>query len=114
MSAGAQYGRTVPLSGLVDDVLAAPLAGCTVGSPDAQVVMVEWSDPGGPEAVGRLIAPLHVHDRADEVWYVLSGRLGFRVGERRLEAGPGSAVFGPRGVPHTAGTRGASRCGTCS
>jgi uncharacterized protein (TIGR03086 family) len=45
--------------------------------------------------------PRHVHSEQDEIWYVLEGRFTFAVGERDFEAGPGSFVVGPRGVPHT-------------
>jgi mannose-6-phosphate isomerase-like protein (cupin superfamily) len=78
-----------------------PLAGRVLGPAGAGFVIAEWRDAGGPEGPPRLIAPPHVHHEDDEAWYVLEGRLRFRVGERELEAGPGGAVFGPRGLPHT-------------
>ncbi len=45
--------------------------------------------------------PLHVHHREDESFWVLDGELTVRCGERTLEAGAGSFVFLPRGVPHS-------------
>ena len=57
--------------------------------------MVQWK----AEVGDHWIAPLHVHHEDDEAWYVLRGRLGFRLGEE-LEAGPGSAVLARRGMPH--------------
>src|ERR1700736_5820765 len=45
--------------------------------------------------------PLHVHSREDEPMYVIEGRVTYQVGDRRFEAGPGSFVFLPRGIPHT-------------
>jgi mannose-6-phosphate isomerase-like protein (cupin superfamily) len=45
--------------------------------------------------------PLHVHEREDELFYVLEGEHVFRVGERDHHAGPGDLVFAPRGVPHS-------------
>jgi len=42
-----------------------------------------------------------VHHREDEAFWILEGELTFRIGERQLQAGPGSFVFGPRGVPHS-------------
>jgi quercetin dioxygenase-like cupin family protein len=45
-------------------------------------------------------APLHTHEREDEISYVLSGRLGVQLGDEVLEAGPGDTVVKPRGVPH--------------
>jgi mannose-6-phosphate isomerase-like protein (cupin superfamily) len=62
---------------------------------DGRYSLVEIVDPEGSEA------PLHVHHREDEGFWVLEGELTFRVGERTLKASPGSFVFGPRGVPHT-------------
>lgn len=43
---------------------------------------------------------LHVHEREDELFYVLEGEHVFRVGEQEHRVGPGGVVFGPRGVPH--------------
>ena len=45
--------------------------------------------------------PLHVHEREDELFYVLEGEHVFQVGEQELRAGPGGVVFAPRGVPHS-------------
>lgn len=45
--------------------------------------------------------PLHVHEREEEAFYVLSGRGVFVVGEDRRELGPGDFVVVPRGAPHT-------------
>ncbi len=55
------------------------------------------------EIVGRkgLEPPRHVHRREDEGFYVLEGDATFYVGEGTHEAGPGTFVFLPRGVPHS-------------
>jgi mannose-6-phosphate isomerase-like protein (cupin superfamily) len=45
-------------------------------------------------------APLHVHHREDEGFWILDGRVVFEVGATRIEAGAGDYAFGPRGVPH--------------
>jgi quercetin dioxygenase-like cupin family protein len=45
-------------------------------------------------------APLHVHSREDEAWYVLEGQIRFRTGDDEFVAGPGTWVWQPRGVPH--------------
>ena len=47
-----------------------------------------------------LAAPTHVHEHEDEYSYVLSGRLGVMVGDEVTEAGPGTLVAKPRGIPH--------------
>lgn len=45
--------------------------------------------------------PLHQHEREDEAWYVLQGRVRVRVGDTEIDGEPGSFVLAPRGVPHT-------------
>ncbi len=44
--------------------------------------------------------PLHVHHDEDETFYVLEGRLSLHTPDGAVEAGPGEAILGPRGVPH--------------
>jgi mannose-6-phosphate isomerase-like protein (cupin superfamily) len=78
-----------------------PLTGQIIGLNESQFVIAEWRDPGTPAGPPRLIAPLHVHYSDDEAWYVLEGTLAFRLGDQEIEAPAGSAVFAPRGVPHT-------------
>jgi len=45
--------------------------------------------------------PLHVHRREDEAFYVIEGEVRFRLAEEEFVGGPGTWVWGPRGVPHT-------------
>lgn len=52
------------------------------------------------EELEPLDTPLHVHEREDELFYVLEGEHEFRVGDERYVAGPGAVVFGPRRIPH--------------
>ena len=47
-----------------------------------------------------LAAPVHLHENEDEYSFVLSGRVGFQIGDEVAEAGPGELVAKPRGVPH--------------
>jgi mannose-6-phosphate isomerase-like protein (cupin superfamily) len=82
-------------------MIAAPLAGNVVGSVGANFVVAEWKDPGAPPGPPRWIAPLHLHRNDDEAWYVLEGSLCVRVGKDVTETPAGSAVFVPRGTPHT-------------
>ena len=44
--------------------------------------------------------PLHIHHKEDETHYVLEGTLLFVCGDIRIEAGPGTFLYGPRGIPH--------------
>jgi mannose-6-phosphate isomerase-like protein (cupin superfamily) len=73
------------------------LAGRSLGSPDGDFVIVEWTAEIGT----HWIAPLHLHHADDEAWYVLEGTLGFRRGEEELEAHAGSGVYVSRGTAHT-------------
>jgi mannose-6-phosphate isomerase-like protein (cupin superfamily) len=45
--------------------------------------------------------PIHVHHNEDEAWYVLDGHMTFHVDGAAYEAGSGSFVLAPQGVPHT-------------
>lgn len=54
-------------------------------------------------------APLHVHHREDETFWIMEGEVRFEVGGAAVDAGPGDVVFGPRGVPHRY-TVGAAGC----
>jgi mannose-6-phosphate isomerase-like protein (cupin superfamily) len=78
-----------------------PLRDGPAGGADAQFMLIEWVDPGGVTGPDRPIARLHVHHEDDEAWYVLEGTLGFRIGDETVEAAAGSAVFAPRGTPHS-------------
>lgn len=81
--------------------IAPQLAGAVLGTVDSDFVIAEWKDGGGPPGPPRWIAPLHLHRNDDEAWYVLEGTLCVRVGKDIVEAKAGSAVFVPRGTPHT-------------
>lgn len=49
----------------------------------------------------QMAVPLHIHEREDEVWYILEGEIRFVVGEKSFVGGPGTYAYIPRGVPHT-------------
>ena len=44
--------------------------------------------------------PMHVHERDDEAFYVVSGLMRLHDGDRVSEAGPGSFVLGEKNRPH--------------
>lgn len=45
-------------------------------------------------------SPKHRHQHEDEAWYVFDGELEFWLGDTNHWAGPGTFVFGPRGIEH--------------
>lgn len=45
-------------------------------------------------------SPWHVHHAEDESFYVVEGHVTVLCGDERVEAGPGTFVYGPRGIPH--------------
>jgi mannose-6-phosphate isomerase-like protein (cupin superfamily) len=77
------------------------LLGGQLGGPGGDFVLVEWSDAG--DSGWDWIAPLHVHHRDDEAWYVLEGVLRFRIGDDVFEVASGGAVMAAKGVPHAYG-----------
>ena len=68
------------------------------------VIRADAETTGGAFSVVEEIDPLdtrlHVHEREDEVFFVLEGEHVYRVGDQEFRAGPGALVFAPRGVPH--------------
>ncbi len=57
--------------------------------------IVEVLEPQGARA------PLHLHRKEDEAFYVLDGEITFHIGAETYKASAGSFVFGPKDVPHT-------------
>jgi len=91
-------------------MVAPPLAGNVLGSPNDSFVIAEWQDAGIPAGPPRLIAPRHVHHSDDEAWYVLEGTLRVQVGKDEVEVRAGSGVFVPRGTAHTYWNPGQALC----
>ncbi len=48
-----------------------------------------------------LAAPLHRHTKEDEYSFILSGRVGAKLGEQVVHGDPGDLIFKPRGQWHT-------------
>ncbi len=72
--------------GVLIDVLTGPGAPVTV----AEGILPEGASP-----------PAHVHADLDDSFYILDGRMIIRCGDGVWQAGPGSWVQFPAGVPHT-------------
>jgi quercetin dioxygenase-like cupin family protein len=66
----------------------------TAADTGGQLTIVEVTEHPGAEA------PLHVHFRDDEAFWILEGEVTFEVGDTTIEASAGDYVFGPRGIPH--------------
>jgi quercetin dioxygenase-like cupin family protein len=56
--------------------------------------LVELTGPKGD------MPPLHIHEREDEAFYVLEGRMTVFVADWMIELEAGESAFAPRGVPH--------------
>jgi mannose-6-phosphate isomerase-like protein (cupin superfamily) len=59
------------------------------------ITVIEHSFPAA------FAAPLHLHHRDVEPWYVLEGMVSFTCGDLTFEATPGAFVYLPRDVPHS-------------
>lgn len=63
-----------------------------IASTGGALTLIESTADGG--------APLHVHEREDEAFYVVTGTISVQVGDQIYEAPAGSFIWLPRGVPH--------------
>jgi quercetin dioxygenase-like cupin family protein len=59
-----------------------------------QMSILEITNPSG------YAAPLHVHHREDEGFWILEGNATFEVGDTTIEGHVGDYLFGPRDIPH--------------
>jgi quercetin dioxygenase-like cupin family protein len=66
----------------------------TAADTGGQMTIIEVTEHPGAEA------PLHVHRRDDEGFWILEGSATFEVGDATIEAGAGDYLFGPRDIPH--------------
>jgi mannose-6-phosphate isomerase-like protein (cupin superfamily) len=77
------------------------------------VFKVESGDADAASCVEFKAAPgfdtgLHVHERLEEMFYVLDGDFEFRVGDETFQATAGACLFVPPRVPHAFANRGAA------
>lgn len=82
----------------------------TAADTGGQMTIIEVTEPPGAEA------PLHVHYRDDEGFWVLDGDVVFEVGGTSIEAHAGDYAFGPHGIPHryTVGSAGCRMLFICT
>jgi mannose-6-phosphate isomerase-like protein (cupin superfamily) len=62
---------------------------------DGAFSMTEYLSKPGNEP------PAHVHDREDEFFYVLEGRIDAYIGKEVFSAGQNEGVYFPKFIPHT-------------
>jgi quercetin dioxygenase-like cupin family protein len=66
----------------------------TAADTGGQLTIIEVTEPPGAAA------PLHIHHREDEAFWILDGDVTIVVGDTAIEAHAGDYAVGPRGVPH--------------
>jgi quercetin dioxygenase-like cupin family protein len=64
------------------------------GEAGDSIMLFEESALAGTETT------FHLHRDSDEVAWVLSGEITFKIGDEVTVGGPGTCAFMPRGVPH--------------
>src|SRR6266446_3466378 len=64
------------------------------GETGDSIMLFEETAPAGTETT------FHHHRDSDEVAYVLSGEISFKIGEEVTVGRPGTCAFMPRGVSH--------------
>lgn len=80
---------------------ASPLFNGSLRHPEANIVLVEGEIEGATGDERLLIAPYHIHHSDEELFYVLTGQIGFIVGDNEFIAAAGDAVLVPPGTIHT-------------
>jgi len=73
------------------------------GETGDSIMMFEETIPAGTKST------FHLHHDSDEVAYVLSGEITFKIGDKITVGGPGACAFMPCGVPHAWKNTGAER-----
>lgn len=66
----------------------------TAADTGGQFTLIEMTHPRGYEA------PLHVHHREDESFWILDGHATLYVGEETIHVSAGDYALGPRDIPH--------------
>ena len=64
----------------------------SVASTGGQFTLIESDTDGG--------APMHIHSREDEYFYVVEGTITVTCGDQVFEVGPRGFAFLPRNIPH--------------
>ena len=62
-------------------------------------VLIQTLDPGAA-------VPLHHHEKAEQVLFILSGRGSVSLADHEVDAGPGTMVHVPKGIAHSVSNTG--------
>ena len=89
-----QYVRTVDLSAFSATEFESRVFADRGSGLDSCICIVTRVPPGKGTPQG-----LHVHP-ADQLYFILSGRMSVQIGDRELTAGPKQLVYVPAGLPH--------------
>jgi quercetin dioxygenase-like cupin family protein len=100
----------------LEGIILGPGEGYAIPGTDVMTLKATSEETGG--SIGFLEAtsppgygpPRHIHRSHDELFYVLEGEFLFLVGERRVNAPPGTFVFIPRGTVHAVKGIGTEPC----
>ena len=93
---GAKGFVVMPGQGPMWDMEPGRLATFKMGSSDTgeSAAVFEEVTPAGT------VTPYHLHHDSDEITYVLSGQMTFKIGDEVTVGGPGTYAFMPRGIAH--------------
>ena len=82
----------------------------TAADTGGAMTIIEITEPPGAEA------PLHVHHREDETFWILESSVTLYLGDEVIEASAGDYAFGPRTIPHryTVGPQGCRMLFICT
>ena len=86
----------------------APGVGPRIPGPggDISILKLVAAESGGLLSLTEYICqpnagpPLHMHAHEDETFWILEGEITFSVDGKKIVAGAGAMVYGPRAVPH--------------
>ena len=90
-----------------EKIVVEPGSGRVVSMPSTEAIFkVQGDQTSGAFSMAEIVlqprsfTPPHLHEKTDEVSYILEGELGVMVAEEEFQAAAGSFVVRPRGVPH--------------
>src|SRR5438270_11556529 len=90
-----------------EKIVVEPGSGRVVSMPSTEAIFkVQGDQTSGAFSIAEIVlqpqsfTPPHVHEKTDEISYIVEGELGVMVAEEEFQAAAGAFVVRPRGVPH--------------